>query len=53
MLNLQGLDNLEEQVTVNYILKLDNQEFSLWLADIATIANSLRAKRNIGSISTN
>jgi hypothetical protein len=53
MPNLQGLDNNKEQVIIKYILKLDTRGFSLQLLDIAAIANSLRAKRNLGYISTN
>jgi uncharacterized protein YoaH (UPF0181 family) len=53
MPNSQGLDNNKKQVIVKHILKLDAQGFSLQLLDIAAIANSLRAKRNLGYISTN
>jgi hypothetical protein len=53
MPNSRGLDNLEEQVIVNYILKLDARGFSPWLADVAAMANSLRAERNLGPVSTN
>ena len=38
---------------VKYILKLDLQGFALRLADVAAIANSLRAKRNLGYVGTN
>ena len=53
MPNSQRLDNLEEQVIVKHILKLDERGFGPQLADVAAIANSLRAKRNLGPVSTN
>jgi hypothetical protein len=40
-------------VIVNYILKLDAQGFGPQLADVAAMANSLRAERNLGPVSTN
>ncbi|KAJ8113400.1 hypothetical protein OPT61_g4459 [Boeremia exigua] len=53
MPNLQVLDNNKEQVIVDYIHELDARGFSPWLADVAAIANSLRAERNLGSVSIN
>ena len=53
MPNSRGLDNLEEKVIVKHILKLDARGFGPQLADVAAIANSLRAKRNLGPVSTN
>jgi hypothetical protein len=43
-----NLTKLEEDVVVNYILELDLRGFSPRLADVADIANSLRAKRGLG-----
>jgi hypothetical protein len=40
-------------VIVDYILELAAQGFPPRLADVATMANSLRAKRNLGHISVN
>ncbi|KAJ8106216.1 hypothetical protein OPT61_g9685 [Boeremia exigua] len=51
--NSRGLDNNEEQVIVNHILELDARGFGPQLADVAAMANSLRAKRNLGPVSTN
>ncbi|KAJ8115064.1 hypothetical protein OPT61_g3208 [Boeremia exigua] len=53
MPNSRGLDNNEEQVIVEHILELDAQGFGPWLADVAAIANSLRAERNLGPVGTN
>ncbi|KAJ8111544.1 hypothetical protein OPT61_g5887 [Boeremia exigua] len=53
MPNSQRLDNNEEQVIVDHILELDARGFGPRLADVAAIANSLRAKRNLGPVSTN
>ncbi|KAJ8114719.1 hypothetical protein OPT61_g3465 [Boeremia exigua] len=53
MPNSQVLDNNKEQVIVNHILKLDARGFGPQLADVAAIANSLRAKRNLGPVSIN
>jgi hypothetical protein len=40
-------------VIVNHILELVARGFPLRLADVATIANSLRAERNLGYVSVN
>ena len=53
MPNLQGLDNLEKKVIIKHILKLITQRFPLRLVAVANIANSLRAKRNLGYVSLN
>ena len=53
MANSQNLTNTEEQVIVKHILKLVARGFPLRLAAIANIANSLRAKRNLGHVSLN
>ena len=51
--NLQNLTNTKEQVIVKHILKLIARGFLLRLAAVADIANSLRAKRNLGYVSLN
>jgi uncharacterized protein YoaH (UPF0181 family) len=51
--NLWNLTTTKEQVIVKYILKLVARGFPLRLAAVANIANSLRAKRNLGYISLN
>ena len=43
-----NLTKLKEGVVVKYILDLDLRGFPPRLADIANMANSLRAKRNLG-----
>jgi hypothetical protein len=53
MPNSRGLDNNKERVIIKHILELDAQGFGPRLADVAAIANSLRAKRNLGHVSTN
>ena len=50
---MQNLGNNKEKVIIKHVLKLIARSFPSQLADIATIANSLRAKRNLGPISTN
>ena len=50
---MQNLDNNKEKVIVKHVLKLIARSFPPQLADIATIANSLRAKRNLGYVSLN
>jgi uncharacterized protein YoaH (UPF0181 family) len=51
--NLRNLTATKEQVIVEHILKLVTQGFPLRLTAVANIANSLRAKRNLGYISLN
>ncbi|KAJ8117104.1 hypothetical protein OPT61_g1625 [Boeremia exigua] len=53
MPNSRGLDNNEEQVIVEHILELDARGFGPRLADVAAMANSLRAERNLGPVGTN
>ncbi|KAJ8111655.1 hypothetical protein OPT61_g5799 [Boeremia exigua] len=48
MPNSRGLDDNKERVIVNHILELDARGFGPQLADVAAIANSLQAKRNLG-----
>ena len=45
---LINLTKLEEEVVVEYILDLDSRGFPPRLADVADMANSLRAERNLG-----
>ena len=51
--NLRKLDNNEEDVIVDHILELVARGFPLRLADVATMANSLRAERNLGHVGVN
>jgi uncharacterized protein YoaH (UPF0181 family) len=51
--NLRNLTTTKEQVIVEHILKLVARGFPLRLAAVANIANSLRAKRNLGYVSLN
>ncbi|KAJ8107760.1 hypothetical protein OPT61_g8643 [Boeremia exigua] len=53
MPNSRGLDDNEERVIVEHILELDARGFGPWLADVAAMANSLRAERNLGPVGTN
>ncbi|KAJ8112323.1 hypothetical protein OPT61_g5283 [Boeremia exigua] len=53
MPNSRRLDNNEERVIVDHILELDARGFGPQLADVAAMANSLRAKRNLGPVGTN
>ncbi|KAJ8113412.1 hypothetical protein OPT61_g4450 [Boeremia exigua] len=53
MPNSRRLDNNEEQVIVDHILELDARGFGPRLADVAAMANSLRAERNLGPVGTN
>jgi hypothetical protein len=48
-----NLTKLEEDVVVNYILELDSRGFSPRLADVADMANSLRAERGLGQVGLN
>ena len=43
-----NLTKLEEKVVVEHILNLDSRGFPPRLTDVADIANSLRAERNLG-----
>ena len=43
-----NLTKLEEEVVVEHILDLDSRGFPPRLADVADMANSLRAERNLG-----
>ena len=45
-----NLTKLEEGVVVEYILDLNLRRFPPRLADIANMANSLRAERNLGQV---
>jgi hypothetical protein len=53
MPNLSNLTKLKENVVAKYIINLIKYRFSSKLIEVANIANSLRAKRNIGYISLN
>jgi hypothetical protein len=53
MLNLSNLTKLKENVVTKYIINLIKRKFSSRLTEVANIANSLRAERNIGYISLN
>jgi hypothetical protein len=51
--NLSNLTKPEEDIIIEYVLDLIKRGFPPRLADIANIANSLRAKRNLGQVSIN
>ena len=51
--NSRSLDNNKEQVIVDHILELVARGFPPRLADVATMANSLRAERNLGHVGVN
>jgi hypothetical protein len=51
--NSKNLTKLEEDVVVEHILDLDARGFSPRLAEVADMANSLRAERNLGYVSLN
>jgi hypothetical protein len=53
MPNLSNLTKLEEDVVTKHIINLIKRRFPPRLAEVADIANSLRAERNIGYISLN
>jgi hypothetical protein len=53
MPNLSNLTKLEEDVVTKHIINLVERRFPSRLAEVADIANSLRAERNIGYISLN
>jgi hypothetical protein len=53
MPNLSNLTKLKEDVVAKHIINLIEHGFLPRLAEVADIANSLRAERNIGYISLN
>jgi hypothetical protein len=53
MPNLSNLTKLKEDVVAKHIINLVKRRFPPRLAEVADIANSLRAERNIGYISLN
>jgi hypothetical protein len=53
MANSRNLSNTEEQVIFEHILELVARGFPPRLADVATMANSLRAERNLGHVGLN
>jgi hypothetical protein len=53
MPNLSNLTKLKEDVVAKHIINLIKRGFPPRLAEVANIANSLRAERNIGYISLN
>jgi hypothetical protein len=53
MSNLSNLTKLKEDVVTKHIINLIKYRFPSKLAEVANIANSLRAERNIGYISSN
>ena len=53
MANSRNLTHDEEQVIVTHILELVTRGFPPRLADVAAMANSLRAKRNLGPVGIN
>jgi hypothetical protein len=53
MPNLSNLTKLKEDVVTKHIINLIERGFPSRLAEVADIANSLRAERNIGYISLN
>jgi hypothetical protein len=53
MPNLSNLTKLKEDVVAKHIINLVKRRFPPRLAEVADIANSLRAERNIGYVSLN
>jgi hypothetical protein len=53
MPNSSNLTKLEEDVVAEHIINLIERGFPSRLAEVADMANSLRAERNIGYISLN
>jgi hypothetical protein len=53
MPNSSNLTKLKEDVVAEHIINLIKRRFPPRLAEVADIANSLRAERNIGYISLN
>ena len=52
MPNLRNLDQNEEKVVVEHVLNLVTRGFPPRLADVADMANSLRAERNLDPVGT-
>jgi hypothetical protein len=48
-----NLTKIEEEVVVEHILELDSRGFAPRLSDVADMANSLRAERNLGHVGLN
>jgi hypothetical protein len=53
MPNLSNLTKLKENVVTKHIINLIKRRFPSRLIEVANIANSLRAERNIDYISSN
>jgi hypothetical protein len=53
MPNLSNLTKLEEDVVAEHIINLVERGFPPRLVEVADIANSLRAERNIGYVGLN
>jgi hypothetical protein len=53
MPNLSNLTKLKEDVVAEHIINLVERGFPPRLAEVADIANSLRAERNISHVSLN
>jgi hypothetical protein len=53
MPNSSNLTKLKEDVVTEHIIDLIERGFPPRLAEVADIANSLRAERNIGYVSSN
>jgi hypothetical protein len=53
MPNSSNLTKLEEDVVTKHIINLVKRRFPSRLVEVANIANSLRAERNIGHVSLN
>jgi hypothetical protein len=53
MPNSSNLTKLKEDVVAKYIINLIKHGFPPRLAEVANIANSLRAERNISYVSLN
>ena len=53
MANSRNLTATEEQVIVEHILELVERGFPPRLTDVAIMANSLRAERNLGYVGLN
>ena len=48
-----NLTKLEEDVIAEYVIDLTNRRFPSRLADVANMANSLRAERNLNQVGIN
>jgi hypothetical protein len=53
MPNLSNLTKLKEDVVAEHIINLIERGFPPRLAEVADIANSLRAERNMGYVGLN